>query len=142
MLTNPKILTLATCATTSMVIFATLNQAAAGKYIPDLNKTRPEFASPTRPISTPSASSTPSTTTSPRPDNPASVDVMRPFTPSISPSIAPSLIAPPSFPPFNPPDAGVQGLGIQPIIPTINTLPGTDRPEFRVPDLSRPSPTP
>lgn len=122
--TRPHILTLATCITTSTVILATLAQADAREYMPNLNKTRPEFANPDRPISVPTSRSNPETTGSGNTINPLNT----PDTQRISP--------------FNPPDAGVEGLGNQPIIPSINTLPGTDRPEFRVPDVTRPSPTP
>ena len=128
--THPPILTLATCITTGTVILATLTQADAGKYTLNFNKTRPEFANPDRPISVPSVPiSSPNPATTGSGDTTNTLDTPdTPDTPRISP--------------FNPPDAGVEGLGNQPIVPSINTLPGTERPEFRVPDLTRPVPTP
>ncbi len=125
--TRPHIFTLRTSITTITIVLATFAQADAREYTPNFNKTRPEFANPDRPISAPSvpiSRSNLETTGSRNTTNPLNT----PNNQTISP--------------FNPPDAGVEGLGNQPIIPSVNSLPGTDRLEFRVPDVTRPAPTP
>lgn len=125
------------------------SKASLDPFSLNLNKTRPEFTQPDlrnpiplinsspspSPASNSSPSPTPSNNTSPANNaNPSSTP-----NPTVSPSISPLV-------PANPlPSAGtgIQGLGDRPITPTINTLPGANRPEFQVPDLLLPrSPTP
>ena len=90
-----------------------------------LNKTRPEFTQPD--LRTPNPS--------PSPINNNASPAATP-SPAVSPGIIPVA-------PASPLPGGVQDLGDRPIIPTINILPGANRPEFQVPDLRLPgSPTP
>jgi len=132
-----RLFTFATCLTLSGVVLPALalelsiplnnsnnsNNSKSSLDRSDLNfyKTRPEFAQPDLRNPIPLINSSPS---------PASTS-----TPTMSPGIIP--IAPAN--PIPGGGAGAQGLGDRPIIPTINTLPGANRPEFQVPDLRLPS---
>lgn len=101
----------------------------------NLNKTRPEFTQPDLRNPIPLINPSPSPSASPI-NNPSPVSTPNP---AGSPDVIP--IAPAN--PLPTAGTGTQGLGDRPITPTVNTLPGANRPEFQVPDLLLPrSPTP
>lgn len=146
-----KFFTFATCLTLSGVVLPALalefktsfnnSKSSPDRSAPNLNKTRPEFARPDLPTPTPSItpsinplpSPVSSPTISPSSELTSTPAVSSPVVPTASPNLLPSG------------GTGAQGFGDRPITPTINTLPGTNRPEFQVPDLVRPpssSPSP
>ncbi len=142
-----RLFTFATCLTLGGALLPALalelstplnnSKSSLDRSEASLQKTRPEFTQPDlrNPIplinSSPSPSPTSNSSPSPTPSN----------------NTSPANNANPSSMPNPLPTAGtgIQGLGDRPITPTINTLPGANRPEFRVPDLrlpTSPSPTP
>lgn len=142
-----KIFTFATCLTLSGVVLPALAlelstpfsspKLSLDRSAANLNKTRQEFTQPDFRTPTPAISPSPSPVSSP-------TSTTSPFaSPSISPSVSPAIIPIAPANPLPVGGAGVQGLGDQPIIPTINILPEANRREFQVPDLRLPnSPTP
>ena len=137
-----RLFTFATCLTLGGVVlpvlaweFHTPSNSKSSFDRPDLNlnKTRPEFTQPD--FRTPTPVISPSPSPSPVPINNAR--------PASTPNPVPSPGIIPIAPANPPPGGSVQDLGDQPIIPTINILPGANRREFQVPDLRLPgSPTP
>lgn len=140
-----RLLTIATCLTLGGVVLPALalefssssnSKSSLDRSNLNLNKTRPEFTQPDLRIRTPEI--LPSA--SPLPvNNPSPAATPNPV---LNPGVIPA--APANSLPGG--GAAAQGLGDRPIIPTINILPGANRPEFQVPDLrlpgSSPSPSP
>ena len=111
------------------------SKASLDRLSLNFNKTRPEFTQPDLRNPIPLINPSPSPSASPI-NNPSPVSTPNP---AGSPDIIP--IAPANSSPTA--GTGIQGLGDRSITPTINTLPGANRPEFQVPDLLLPrSPAP
>jgi len=122
--------------TLSVVLLPAIFQWAAKANPPlasSLTKTRPEFLQPDLPRTTPAA---PNPTPSPSP----SPNTFPNSIPSPPPAINLENTVPNNPLPLG--GAGAEGFGSQPIVPSVNSLTGTNRSEFQAPDLNRPSPSP
>lgn len=143
-----RLFTFTTCVTLSGVVLPALalelsnpfNYPTSSLDRPgiNLNKTRPEFTQPDLPTASPYISlplnSSPSPASSPRNNSSPEPTSSSPRSSPLVPLVSPNLI------PMN--GTGAQGFGDRPITPNINNLPGTNRPEFQVPDLIRPGVSP